>query len=76
MKDLDAVVRDAIDKHERLLHLKTLELLLGSMVRRSGIAEVRKVLMCYVDDLAAYDPTETFLPDKDWMNGDDWGKTG
>ena len=44
----------AIDKHERLLHHKTLELLLGSMVARSGIDEVRRLLLWYVNKLEEF----------------------
>lgn len=47
MSELDRAAAVAIDKHERLLHHKTLELLLGSMVARSGTKEVRRVLVCY-----------------------------
>lgn len=44
----------AIDKHERLLQLKTMELLLGSMVRRIGCAATREVLIHYVDHLEEF----------------------
>lgn len=47
MSDLDRIAAEAIDKHERLLHHKTLELLLGSMVARSGIKETRRLILCY-----------------------------
>lgn len=52
--ELDKAVARAIDKHERLLHLKTLELLLGSMVRRSGIREVRRLLLWYARHLKEF----------------------
>lgn len=47
MSDLDRIAAEAIDKHERLLHHKTLELLLGSMVARSGIKETRRLMLWY-----------------------------
>lgn len=43
-----------IDRHERLLHHKTLELLLGSMVARSGIREVRRLLLWYARHLREF----------------------
>jgi hypothetical protein len=45
--ELDRTVTGAIDKHERLLHLNTLELLLGSMVARSGVKETRRLMLWY-----------------------------
>jgi hypothetical protein len=54
-QELERRATAAIDKHERLLHLKTLELLLGAMVRRAGIADVRVVLKRYLDDLGEFD---------------------
>ena len=47
MSNLDRIAAEAIDKHERLLHLNTLELLLGSMVARSGIKETRRLMLWY-----------------------------
>jgi hypothetical protein len=44
----------AIDKHERLLHHKTLELLLGSMVARSSVREVRRTLLWYARHLREF----------------------
>lgn len=44
----------AIDKHERLLHLKTMELLLGSMVARQGVKETRKLLLQYARHLREF----------------------
>ena len=54
-QELERKAAAAIDKHERLLHLKTLELLLGAMVRRAGISDVRVVLKRYLDDLGEFD---------------------
>lgn len=54
MTNLDRSVAEALDKHERLLQHKTLELLLGSMVRRSGIREVRRLLLWYARHLREF----------------------
>lgn len=54
MTPLDDAVIKAIDRHERLLHLKTLELLLGSMVARSGVREVRRLLLWYARRLREF----------------------
>jgi len=43
--ELDRAALEAIDRHERLLHLKTLELLLGSMIARQGVKETRRLLL-------------------------------
>lgn len=53
-RDVDRAVERALDRHERLLHLKTLELLLGSMVRRSGVREVRRKLLWYARHLREF----------------------
>ena len=58
MRDLDRSVAGAIDKHERLLHHKTLELLLGSMVARSGIKETRRLILCYARHLKEFQTSE------------------
>ena len=47
MTDIARAAQKAIDRHEGLLHAKTLELLLGAMVARQGVYEVRKVLLWY-----------------------------
>jgi hypothetical protein len=44
----------AIDKHERLLHHKTLELLLGSMIARQGIKETRRTILGYARHLREF----------------------
>jgi len=54
MSDLDRAAAAAIDKHERLLHHKTLELLLGSMVARSGTKEVRRLILWYARHLKEF----------------------
>ena len=53
-RELDRAVTRAIDRHERLLHHKTLELLLGSMVARSGVREVRRLLLWYARRLREF----------------------
>ena len=55
MSELDRAAAQAIDRHERLLHLKTMELLLGSMVARQGIHETRKQLLWYARHLKEFD---------------------
>lgn len=55
MNELDRAAAQAIDRHERLLHHKTLELLLGSMVARQGIHETRKQLLWYARHLKEFD---------------------
>lgn len=54
MKDIDKAAIEALDKHERLLHLKVMELLLGAMVHRMGVKETRKVLLQYARDLREF----------------------
>lgn len=54
MSDLDRIAAEAIDKHERLLHHKTLELLLGSMVARSGTKETRRLILWYARHLKEF----------------------
>jgi hypothetical protein len=51
---IDRAAERAIDKHERLLHLKTMELLLGSMVARQGVKETRKLLLQYARQLREF----------------------
>lgn len=52
--DLDTAALKAIDKHERLLHHKTLELLLGSMIARQGVKETRRQLLGYARHLREF----------------------
>lgn len=47
MSEIDHAAERAIDKHERLLQMKTMELLLGSMIARQGVKETRKILLQY-----------------------------
>lgn len=54
MNELEKAAIAALDKHERLLQLKVMELLLGSMVRRQGIKETRKILLQYARDLREF----------------------
>jgi hypothetical protein len=54
VSELDRAAERAIDKHERLLHLKTMELLLGSMVARQGVKETRKLLLQYAKHLREF----------------------
>lgn len=53
-EDIDHKAQLAIDKHERLLQLKTMELLLGSMVSRQGIKETRRLLLQYARHLREF----------------------
>jgi hypothetical protein len=54
MDNINRAVARAIDRHERLLHHKTLELLLGRMVARSGVREVRRLLLWYARHLKEF----------------------
>lgn len=54
MSEINHAAQAAIDKHERLLQLKTMELLIGSMVSRVGIRETRKILLQYSRDLREF----------------------
>ena len=51
---LDRAAQSAIDRHERLLHAKVLELVLGSMVAWSGVREVRRLLLWYARRLREF----------------------
>lgn len=53
-EELNNRALEAIDKHERLLHLKTMELLLGSMIARQGVKETRRLLLQYARDLREF----------------------
>lgn len=46
---------EAVAKHQRLLHHKVLELVLGDMVRDEGIHAVREKLLWYYFHLAEFD---------------------
>jgi hypothetical protein len=54
-KDLDERGEKAIAKHQRLLHHKVLELVLGDMCRDEGIHSVREKLLWYYFHLAEFD---------------------
>lgn len=54
LKEIEKAAIEALDKHERLLHLKVMELLLGAMVRRQGVRETRKLLLRYARDLREF----------------------
>lgn len=58
-RDIDRAATRAIDRHERLLHHKMLELLLGSMVARSGAREVRRLLLWYARHLKEFQTDDT-----------------
>lgn len=53
-EEINAAAEKAIDKHERLLQVKTMELLLGSMIRRQGVRETRKLLLWYAKNLREF----------------------
>lgn len=52
---LDRAARAAVDKHRRLLHSKTLELVLGDMIAMDGVHNVRQKLLWYYEHLAEFD---------------------
>lgn len=52
--EIDRAATRAIDRHERLLQLKVMELLLGSMVARIGVKETRKLLLRYARHLREF----------------------
>lgn len=54
MNEIEKAALEALDKHERLLHLKVMELLLGAMVQRQGVRETRKLLLRYARDLREF----------------------
>lgn len=55
MDELERRAKKAVEKHQRLLHSKVLELVLGDMIAMDGIKEVRKRLKWYYDHLAEFD---------------------
>ena len=52
---LDKAAKSAVDKHQRLLHSKTLELVLGSMIALDGVHATRQKLMWYYKHLEEFD---------------------
>jgi hypothetical protein len=55
MDEIERKAKLAIDKHQRLLHSKTLELLLGDMIAKDGVHSVRQKLMWYYEHLEEFD---------------------
>jgi len=55
MDEIEKLAKLAIEKHQRLLHSKTLELLLGDMVALDGVRKTREKLKWYYDHLAEFD---------------------
>lgn len=55
MDEIERLTKLAIEKHQRLLHSKTLELLLGNMVALDGVKKTREKLKWYYDHLAEFD---------------------
>ena len=53
-RDLDRAARAAVERHARLLHHKTLELVLGAMVAQDGIDKTRRILEWYLSQLEDY----------------------
>lgn len=54
-KNLDNAVKKAIEKHQRLLHSKVLELVLGEMIAMDGVTQTRQKLLWYYEHLAEFD---------------------
>jgi len=51
---LDRAARSAVDKHQRLLHNKVLELVLGDMIAKDGVHQVRTKLKWWYDHLEEF----------------------
>jgi hypothetical protein len=54
-KDIEKAAKKAIEKHQRLLHAKVLELVLSEMVAMDGVSSTRKKLKWYYDHLKEFD---------------------
>lgn len=54
-KRIEQLAKLAIEKHQRLLHDKVLELLLGDMVALNGVHVVREKLLWYYNHLEEFD---------------------
>lgn len=52
--NLDRISQDAIDRHDRLLCHKAIELALGKLVSLDGVPEVRKLLILMARSLKYY----------------------
>lgn len=48
---LNKLAQEAVDKFNDKLHANTLELVLGAMVAKKGVTEVRKILLMYARNL-------------------------
>ena len=55
MRSIDDARIKSMGDQERELHVATLELLLGQMVRRIGVGRLRKLLNSIADDLAEFE---------------------
>jgi len=54
-KELNEAATKAVEKHQRLLHSKVLELVLGDMIAMDGVHLARERLRWYYDHLAEFD---------------------
>ena len=54
-KSIEDAAKKAIEKHQRLLHAKVLELVLGDMVAMDGVSATRKKLKWYYDHLREFE---------------------
>lgn len=51
----DEIAKKAVAKHQQLLYNKTLELVLGELIRTSTVHEVREKLLWYYEHLEEFD---------------------
>ena len=54
MSDLDRAAQKAVDRHDRLLCHKAMELALGKLVELDGVPEVRRLLLNLARSLKYY----------------------
>jgi hypothetical protein len=54
-KTLDELAKEAIIKHQRLLHDKVLELVLGDMIALNGVKATREKLKWWYDHLREFE---------------------
>ena len=52
--NLDRIAQDAVDKHDRLLAHKAIELALGKLVSLDGVKDVRRLLLNLARSLKYY----------------------
>ena len=52
--NLDRAARDAVERHDRLLCIKTVELALGKLVSMYGVEAVKDILRTYLTQLEEY----------------------